>query len=121
MAAAAGLAVLDVLEREQLIANASSTGEYLRRRLEAAAARHPCLGAVRGAGLLLGLEVRAVGPHSARQCAKRIINILASEARVLIGYEGPNADLLKLRPPMPFRPEHADRLAEAIEAGCRAM
>jgi 4-aminobutyrate aminotransferase-like enzyme len=116
VAAAAGLAVLDVLEREQLIANASSTGEYLRRGLEQAAAGHPCLGAVRGAGLLRGLEVRAVGPYSARQCTKRIINILASEARVLIGYEGPNADILKLRPPMPFQPKHADRLVEAIEA-----
>ena len=116
VAAAAGLAVLDVLEREQLTANASSTGEYLRRRLERVAAGHACLGTVRGAGLLRGLEVRAVGPYSARQCTKRFINILASEARVLIGYEGPNADILKLRPPMPFLPAHADRLVEAIEA-----
>jgi 4-aminobutyrate aminotransferase-like enzyme len=121
VAAAAGLAVLEVLEREQLLANASSTGEYLRRRLERAALGHPSLGAVRGAGLLCGLEVRAAGPHDARQCAKRIINTLASESCVLIGYEGPNADLLKLRPPMPFRPEHADRLAEAIEAAAARL
>ena len=60
--------------------------------------------------------MNAVGGLPARQCAKRIINLLASEARVLIGYEGPNADILKLRPPMPFRREHADRLAEAIDA-----
>jgi 4-aminobutyrate aminotransferase-like enzyme/Ser/Thr protein kinase RdoA (MazF antagonist) len=121
VAAAAGLAVLEVLEREQLPANASSTGEYLRRRLERAALGHPSLGAVRGAGLLCGLEVRATGPHNARQSAKRIINSLASESRVLIGYEGPNADLLKLRPPMPFRPEHADLLAEAIEAAAARL
>ena len=119
VAAAAGLAVLEVLEREQLVANAS-TG-YLLRRLERAAGGYSCLGAVRGAGLLCGLEVRAVGAHNARQCAKRIINILASESRVLIGYEGPNADLLKLRPPMPFRAEHADRLAEAIEAAAARL
>jgi 4-aminobutyrate aminotransferase-like enzyme len=35
---------------------------------------------------------------------------------VLIGYEGPEADVLKLRPPMPFRAEHADMLVDAIDA-----
>lgn len=115
MAAAAALAVLDVLEREELMANAADTGALLRRRLEAVAAKHPCLGELRGAGLLYGLQVNPVNGLSARQCAKRIINLLASEARVLIGYEGPNADILKLRPPMPFRAEHAERLADAID------
>jgi len=116
VAAAAGLAVLEVLEAEHLKANALATGEYLRERLSRSAARHACLGAVRGTGLLFGLEVKAVGTHTARQCAKRIINMLAAQARVLIGYEGPNADILKLRPPMPFNREHADLLADAIDA-----
>jgi len=47
---------------------------------------------------------------------KRIVNALASRARVLIGSEGPLANILKLRPPMPFRPEHADLLVQAIDA-----
>jgi len=121
VAAAAGLAVLDVLERERLQANAANTGRYLRERLAAVAARHRCLGEVRGTGLLLGLEVIGEGAQVARQRAKRIINILASQARVLIGYEGPQADVLKLRPPMPFRPDHADRLVDAIEAAASAV
>ena len=53
--------------------------------------------------------------HPARQRAKHIINRLASQARVLIGYEGPQANVLKLRPPMPFRREHADLLVEALD------
>jgi 4-aminobutyrate aminotransferase-like enzyme len=121
VAAAAGLAVLDVLEREELMANAAATGAYLRRRLEAVAAKHACLGELRGAGLLYGLQVHAVGGLTARQCAKRIINSLASEGRVLIGYEGPNADILKLRPPMPFRTEHVDRVAEAIDVAAATV
>lgn len=115
VAAAAGLAVLDVLDGEELQANAAGTGAYLRRRLEEVAARHDCLGELRGSGFMLGLQVHAVGTRTARQVTKRIINILASEARVLIGYEGPNVDILKMRPPMVFRAEHADRLAEAID------
>jgi 4-aminobutyrate aminotransferase-like enzyme/Ser/Thr protein kinase RdoA (MazF antagonist) len=121
VAAAAGLAVLDVLDGEELLANAANTGAYLRRCLENVAAANTCLGAVRGAGLLLGLEVRTVGPLGARQCAKRIINLLAAEERVLIGYEGPNADILKLRPPMPFGAEHADRLAAAISSAAARL
>ncbi len=116
VAAAAGLAVLKVIEREHLMTNAFRTGDYLRERLAAMAARHEWLGSVRGTGLLLGLEVVGMGALTPRQCAKRIINFLASQSRVLIGYEGPEADILKMRPPLPFRPEHADLLVEAIEA-----
>jgi 4-aminobutyrate aminotransferase-like enzyme len=116
VAAAAGLAVLQVIEHEQLMANALHTGDYLRERLEAMSARHEWLGSVRGTGLLLGLEVFGIGAQTSRQCAKRIINFLASQSRVLIGYEGPEANILKMRPPLPFRPEHADLLVEAIEA-----
>jgi 4-aminobutyrate aminotransferase-like enzyme/Ser/Thr protein kinase RdoA (MazF antagonist) len=121
VAAAAALAVIEVIERESLVANAAGTGSYLRERLAALGRRHPSLGAVRGTGLLLGLEVNATGGLTARESAKRIINHLASQSRVLIGYEGPQATILKLRPPMPFRPEHADRLAGAVEAAARAL
>jgi 4-aminobutyrate aminotransferase-like enzyme len=87
--------------------------------LAALALRHECLGSVRGAGLLLGIEVIGTRTHPARQRAKHIINTLASRARVLIGYEGPQANVLKLRPPMPFRPEHADLLIEALDDAAR--
>jgi 4-aminobutyrate aminotransferase-like enzyme/Ser/Thr protein kinase RdoA (MazF antagonist) len=121
VAASAALAVLDVLEEERLQANAADTGRYLRERLGGLASRHTCFGAVRGTGLLLGLEVKESGAGTPRQSAKRMINRLAAEARVLIGYEGPEADVLKLRPPMPFRPEHADRLVEALEEAAAAL
>jgi 4-aminobutyrate aminotransferase-like enzyme/Ser/Thr protein kinase RdoA (MazF antagonist) len=121
VAACAGLAVLDVLDREELMANAASTGAYLRAQLESVAARHECLGAVRGAGLLMGLEVLGPDVPAAQRRCKRIINALAAEFRVLIGYEGPHGSILKLRPPMPFRPEHADRLIEAIDAAATAV
>jgi 4-aminobutyrate aminotransferase-like enzyme/Ser/Thr protein kinase RdoA (MazF antagonist) len=121
VAAAAGLAVLQVLDREKLVANARTTGEYLRRALEALAAQHECLGRVRGTGLLLGLEVQAPDVHATRIRTKKIVNALSSRARVLIGSEGPLANILKLRPPMPFLPEHADLLVKAIGAAATAI
>jgi 4-aminobutyrate aminotransferase-like enzyme len=120
VAAAAGLAVLKVLDVEQLMDNAASTGGYLRAQLESVAARHECLGQVRGAGLLLGLEVQERDGSAAKLRTKRIVNALASEFRILIGYEGPEASILKLRPPMPFRREHADLLVQAIDAAATA-
>jgi 4-aminobutyrate aminotransferase-like enzyme len=121
VAAAAALAVLGVLDREELMANARATGGYLRELLQSVAARHECLGSVRGTGLLLGLEVLGQDAAQAKRRNKRIINILAAQYRVLIGYEGPHAAILKLRPPMPFRREHADRLAQAIDAAAAAV
>jgi 4-aminobutyrate aminotransferase-like enzyme/Ser/Thr protein kinase RdoA (MazF antagonist) len=121
VAAAAGLAVLEVLDREELMANALETGGYLRGLLEAVARRHDSLGQVRGAGLLLGMEVLGADMPAAKRRCKRIINILASQFRILIGYEGPHANILKLRPPMPFRAKHADLLAQAIDAAATAI
>jgi 4-aminobutyrate aminotransferase-like enzyme len=40
---------------------------------------------------------------------------LASHSRILIGSEGPSGTILKIRPPMPFRPEHVDLLVQAID------
>jgi 4-aminobutyrate aminotransferase-like enzyme/Ser/Thr protein kinase RdoA (MazF antagonist) len=116
VAAAAGLAVLRVLDSEGLMANALATGNYLREQLESVAARHESLGRVRGTGLLLGLEINGRDASAAKLRTKRIVNALASEFRILIGYEGPQASILKLRPPLPFRREHADLLVQAIDA-----
>ena len=121
VAAAAALAVLQVLDAEQLVANAAATGAYLREQLGALASRHACLGKVRGTGLLLGLEVLSHNGSASRLRCKQAINALAEQFRILIGYEGPHASILKLRPPMPFGRQHADLLVEAIDATAGAI
>ena len=55
--AAAGLAVLDVIEEEQLVERARERGEYLQRRLRELQGAHEQIGDVRGRGLLVGLEL----------------------------------------------------------------
>ena len=121
VAAAAGLAVLEVLDVEGLMANAADTGGYLREQLQRVAARHECLGEVRGTGLLLGLDVLGRDGAPSKPRNQRIVNALASQFAILIGYEGPHASILKLRPPMPFRREHADLLIQAIDAAAAAV
>ncbi|MGC2029260.1 MAG: aminotransferase class III-fold pyridoxal phosphate-dependent enzyme, partial [Steroidobacteraceae bacterium] len=121
VAAAAGLAVLEVLDVEGLMANAADTGGYLREQLQSVAARRECLGEVRGAGLLLGLDVLGRDGAPSKPRNQRIVNALASQFAILIGYEGPHANILKLRPPLPFRREHADLLIQAIDAAAAAV
>ena len=57
LVAEVGLAVLDVIEREHLVARAAEMGAYLRARLLDLQQRHEVIGDVRGLGLLLGVEL----------------------------------------------------------------
>jgi 2,2-dialkylglycine decarboxylase (pyruvate) len=76
--AAVGLAVLETIEKEDLIARAGQVGAYLRRGLEDLRQRHEVVGAVRGEGLLLGVELvtdresrtpfHALGAVTTRKC-----------------------------------------------------
>jgi adenosylmethionine-8-amino-7-oxononanoate aminotransferase len=56
LACATGVAVLEVMDEENLLANAREQGRYLREKLEALATQCPYIGNVRGIGLLQGVE-----------------------------------------------------------------
>jgi 4-aminobutyrate aminotransferase-like enzyme len=107
VAAAAGLAVLDVLDKERLVENARTTGDYFIRRLRELADSQPVIREVRGCGLMIGVEL----PD--RAMTKRVVNGLR-EHGVLIGSEGPLCNVLKLRPPMPFHMEHVEIVIDAL-------
>jgi len=116
VAAAAGMAVLDVLEAEGLMANAEQVGTYLRECLRELMTRFPVIGDVRGAGLYNAVELvdDPATRHPASSLASAVINGLR-ERRVLIGAAGPHGHILKLRPPLCFSREHVDTLVRAID------
>ena len=122
VACAAGGAVLDIIEDEQLLANAVATGEYLRRGLRALARRQPMIGDVRGAGMIAGVEL--VRDRASREPAEqetgRVINAM-KEKGVLVGREGYSGNVLKIRPPMVFRPGDADFLIAALDEAIAAI
>jgi 4-aminobutyrate aminotransferase-like enzyme len=111
---AAAAAVLDVLDAEQLPANAAATGTYLKDALARLAAGSAVLGDVRGAGLYLGVDVAdpATGAPSA-DLAAAVVNGMRAR-HVLISATGPQGNVLKIRPPLPFGPEHADQFLAAL-------
>jgi 4-aminobutyrate aminotransferase-like enzyme len=116
VAAAAGLAVLDVIRDERLIENAAATGAYLIEGLRALANRRPAIGDVRGAGLFIGVELVSdrAAKTPAPEIATAMINLLRDRG-VLIGAAGAFGCTLKVRPPLPFAREHVDQVLEAFD------
>jgi len=114
---AVGMAVLEVLEKEQLMLNAKQVGNYLRQELQTLKTRHDLIADVRGAGLFIGVELvtdrTTLAP--ATTLAARTVNQMR-EAQVLLGTSGEYANILKIRPPLVFSKEQADQLVQTLDA-----
>jgi 4-aminobutyrate aminotransferase-like enzyme len=122
VAAAAGLAVLDVIADEGLIANAQAVGAYLRDGLREIGNRHIQIGDVRGAGLFIGLEL--VRDRDAKEPAPEIASLLINQLRqrgTLVGAAGPYGNTLKIRPPLCFAKDHADTFITACDEVLREL
>lgn len=116
VSAAVGMAVLDVIENEKLQQNALTTGEYLKSRIEALAARHERIGDVRGQGLFIGVEMVADRKtlEPATQAANDIANMMRDNG-VLISTDGPFDNVLKIKPPLVFGMQEADIMVDALQ------
>lgn len=115
---AVGLAVLEVIEKEDLQENALVVGNYLKERLTMLRDEYPMIGYIHGAGLLLGIDVINHDGSPNSELAEKIMNHM-SENGVLIGTTGPIYSILQIRPPLVFQKEHADilitEMAKALE------
>lgn len=102
VACAAGLAVLETIEKEGLLAHAERVGERLRLGIEAL--EHPLVREVRGAGLLLGVVLAE--PVAAR------VQRAAQDAGFLVNAAG--AGVVRLAPALTLPQERADALVAAL-------
>lgn len=107
VSAAVGDAVLDVIAGEHLMEHAHDVGEYLNSMLRTLASQRSAIIAVRGVGLVLGVEL-ASGKEAAA-----VVNALR-ERRILVGTCGPQANVVKIRPPLVFTKENADYLVSEL-------
>ena len=117
VSAAIGLAVLDVIADERLQEHARVTGERLLRGLRELEDRHEPIGDVRGMGLFVGFELvrdRATREPDA-DLATELVN-RAVERGVLLSTDGPDHDVIKIKPPLAFSEADADRLVETVDA-----
>lgn len=114
VAAATAMAVLEVIEEEELQANALEVGAEFSDGLRGLAKTHGTLGDLRAVGLFLGQDiVDAKGQPDALR-AGQIVNRLR-EAGVLISTTGPKGHVLKIRPPLVFSSENVGYFLERLE------
>ncbi len=113
---AVGMAVLDVLEEEQLLQNSVQTGAIVAQGLRKLQNRHEIIGDVRDKGLFFAMELVEDRNSKAPLAgvAGRIINMMCKKG-VLISKIGRNDNILKMRPPMPFNKDNAEQLLQALD------
>jgi 4-aminobutyrate aminotransferase-like enzyme/Ser/Thr protein kinase RdoA (MazF antagonist)/murein DD-endopeptidase MepM/ murein hydrolase activator NlpD len=112
-----GLAVLGVMRDERLQARAADVGAHLRRGLEALAERHQLIGDVRGRGLYLGVEL--VRDRERRDPARAEAAAVVEGVKrrgVLLSTDGPDANVLKIKPPLAVSREDCDRFRAALDS-----
>uniref|UniRef100_A0AAY4B7P6 5-phosphohydroxy-L-lysine phospho-lyase n=1 Tax=Denticeps clupeoides TaxID=299321 RepID=A0AAY4B7P6_9TELE len=113
---AVGLAVLDVIEKENLMANALRVGGHLKELLTELQSRHAMMGDVRGVGLFLGFELvkdqteRTPATEEAAHMVKKL-----RERQICVSTDGPWESVVKFKPPMCFSMVDAERVVGNID------
>jgi len=117
-----GLKVLEIIQRDHLRENALMLGNDLMARMRRLMDRHPRIGDVRGRGLMLGIELveDRLNKVPATAYAARIVE-KCKEYGVLLGTDGPHDNVIKMRPAMVFKAEHADLLMQVLERAFDAV
>lgn len=113
---AAGLAVLEVIESEDLQGNALLVGTRLKSGLVQLMARHLLIGDVRGSGLFLGVELvrdrKSLAPAAAE--ASYLVERMKDHG-ILVSTDGPLHNVIKIKPPLVFSDSNADRFVSVMD------
>ena len=116
VSATVGKAVLEIVQRDNLLGNVRKSGDYLRAGLRRLGEKHALIGDVRGKGLFLAVdlvrdrETREPATDEAADIVERM-----REAGVLVALIGEKRNALKFRPPLVFTTEHADIALDALD------
>jgi alanine-glyoxylate transaminase/(R)-3-amino-2-methylpropionate-pyruvate transaminase len=114
--AAIGKAVLEVIEQDQLQANALKLGNYLHAGLAKLKAKHKVIGDVRGQGLMVGIELvkdRATKVPATAECAQVLET--ARDLGLLLGKGGLWGQTIRFAPPMCLTQADADFVLEVFD------
>ena len=127
LAMACGLAALEVLESEKLVANADRMGELLRERIDALRVKHSFIKEVRGKGLIIAIEFKEPEElklklgwrllHKVDQVlfAQMVVTQMLSKHRILTQVAGHAMDVVKILPPLIIGEREVDRFVGALD------
>ena len=114
--AAVGSAVLDEIERLDLVRNAAEVGGRLTRKLKQRVSQHDVIGDARGYGLFLGVEM--VKDSMGKEPDAALTLLLSDRLKdkgFLVSYSGKYNNVLKIRPPLVFSHQNADDFLAAFD------
>ncbi|PPF29441.1 aminotransferase [Rathayibacter tritici] len=116
VSAVIGMAVLDVIEQDELQENARVVGRHLKGRLEELRGKHDIIGTVHGAGLYLGVEfvrdretLQPATTETAAICDRLL------ELGVIMQPTGDYQNVLKIKPPLVITRASADVFVDALD------
>jgi 4-aminobutyrate aminotransferase len=113
------LATIEFIEKNQLLDNATTTGAYLRNKLEGLMEKHMAIGEVRGMGLMQAMEFvkDRKTKEPAPQLTQSIIEAMREEG-LLMGKGGLHGNVIRMSPPLTIGKTEVD---DAIERLDRAL
>jgi 2,2-dialkylglycine decarboxylase (pyruvate) len=117
-----GLAVLRVIAEEQLVERARTMGAYMRRRFEDLQQRYEAIGDLRGAGLLLGVELvqdRASRKPAHELGARTTKKCLEQGLSMNIRRRPERGSVWRIAPPLTVASDEIDRAVDIIERSLR--
>jgi acetylornithine/N-succinyldiaminopimelate aminotransferase len=106
LACAVAIAVIDTMERENMLAHIQRIGNYFKEQLNTLAVKHDVIDKVRGLGLMLAIELKSA--ELAKQATAKMM-----ERRILINRT--NENVLRFLPPYILEQEHVDRAIAALD------
>ena len=113
---AVGRAVLNVIKEEKLQENARVVGSYLLEQLNTLKSKNDLIGDVRGKGLFIGIELvkdrDTLKPAAVE--ANQIINRM-KEKGILLNTDGPDHNVIKIKPPMVFKKQNVEKLTSVLD------
>jgi len=113
---AIGLSVFEIVKNEKLVSSAKMVGKHLHKSLEEIKQKYPCVGDIRGGGLLLGIEIvnnkDDLIPDD--KLASEIMFRLKLK-QVLVGITGRDRNVLLFTPPMCFTIANSTRFSKCLD------
>lgn len=106
---AIGTEVLRTVKRENLQENALEVGEFLKTELNKLSNEFPIIGDVRGQGLFLGIELVDANLNPLAEQTDYLANRMKDHG-ILMSTDGPDHNVLKIKPPIVFTKENAEEL-----------
>ncbi len=121
MGAAAALATIRVIKEEGLLENAQARGAQLRASMERSAEKYSVIAAVRGLGLMVGVELRDERGRPDADLTSAVLLEMQRSHRVLAMSAGTFGNIIRWMPPLVVTESEIDEAANAFEASLAAV